>query len=455
MILCGMAGLIGILAIALAIHPLGGRHTIDQRGGGTSVAEDDTSRLLHSRPSSAFPTHPAGQQEPVDAARLEQAIHSSAQYLCRLNNTTGQFIYRINLNENVTPKPRYNMLRHAGTVYALANYHQCHPDSDTLETLQRSIDFLKAESLAPVPGRDDLLAVWCRPEIAGTGQYRQAKLGGAGLGLVALVSVEQIKPGTTPIDDLRRLGRFVLFMQKEDGSFYSKYTPEQGGRSDQWTSLYYPGEATLGLLMLHERDPQEEWLQGASDAMAYLALSRAGRTHVEADHWALLATAKLLARYDRVPVPRVGRDAILAHAVQICESILADPPHFPRGCVEHGGFSPDGRTCPTATRLEGLLAALTFLPEEESDLRERIERSVVDGIAFLLRSQVRSGPHAGAIPRAIGRLPKGHAFASVAFNRRATEVRIDYVQHALSAMLAFHKLAAEREGRTPRAVNQE
>ena len=57
-------------------------------------------------------------------------------------------------------------------------------------------------------------------------------------------------------------------MQKEDGTFYSKYIPAEGGRSVRWTSLYYPGEAALGLLMLYEKDPSAAWIQAAANAIA-------------------------------------------------------------------------------------------------------------------------------------------------------------------------------------------
>ena len=83
-------------------------------------------------------------------------------------------------------------------------------------------------------------------------------------------------------------------MQKPNGSFYSKYIPTEGGRWDKWKSLYYPGEAALGLLMLYELDPSPLWLKAAVDALVYLASSRAHKTEVEADHWVLLAAAKLL-----------------------------------------------------------------------------------------------------------------------------------------------------------------
>jgi hypothetical protein len=53
----------------------------------------------------------------------------------------------------------------------------------------------------------------------------EAKLGGAGLGLVALVRLAKMQPGAVPIDEGRRLGQFVAFLQRGDGSFYSKYIP--------------------------------------------------------------------------------------------------------------------------------------------------------------------------------------------------------------------------------------
>ncbi|MFV1994195.1 MAG: hypothetical protein ACC661_02065 [Verrucomicrobiales bacterium] len=69
-------------------------------------------------------------------------------------------------------------------------------------------------------------------------------------------------------------------------------------------------------------------------------------------------------------------------------------------------------------------------------LRPRVEKSASSGIAFLLRAQVKEGAFVGATPRAIARIDLPFD-GSQEFNRRATEVRIDYVQHALSAMLAY------------------
>ena len=376
-------------------------------------------------------------QGPGDT-RLDEAATLATRYLVLSCGPDGKFAYRINLDPRVTPAPKYNVLRHAGAMYALTAGYERRPQEPTLEAIRRAGRFLRDRCIGPVSGHDDLLAVWSAAEMTHSGAPLQAKLGGSGLGLVALLSQEQVEPGSTPIEILRGLGRFLLFMQKNDGSFYSKYIPASGGRDDSWTSLYYPGEAALGLVMLYEHDPSPPWLQAAAEAIAYLARSREDESRVPADHWALLATARLLPLYDRCDPP-VARKVIVGHAIRICRSMLSEQVLQADDPVYVGGFSRDGRTTPTATRLEGLLAALTFLSEDPA-LRNRIISSVQRGLDFLLAAQLREGPYAGAIPRAVKRLPAGDSQRLRSFNKRATEVRIDYVQHGLSAVVQYERM---------------
>ena len=68
--------------------------------------------------------------------------------------------------------------------------------------------------------------------------------------------------------------------------------------------------------------------------------------------------------------------------------------------------------------------------------------SIDAGVQFLLNAQLRDGPYAGAVPRAIQRLPSEPATSK--FNRRATEVRIDYVQHAMSAWMGYLDLVQSK-----------
>jgi hypothetical protein len=370
----------------------------------------------------------------LDPVRLSAAIDSAAAYLLRSCDDDGRFTYRVDLNPSIQPEPRYNILRHAGAIYALAQYHERHPDDGTRKVLLRAGSFLK-EAIGPVAGNPHLLAVWSLPENNGTDAPRQAKLGGSGLGLAALLSLERIEPGFCTIDDLRRLGRFILFMQKADGSFYSKYYPDAGGRNDQWTSMYYPGEAALGLLMLYDRDPQPQWLGGAAKALDDLARTGGQRPKTLPDQWVLLATERLLPHY-RTKSVLVPRDALLQHARRTCRDMLEDQRGQENTPSIRGCYTDDGRTCPSATRLEGLLAALRFLPPAEEPLRKQLRRSVDAGMLFLVNNQLTEGPYAGGLPRvALGFSAPERGNAPV--DLYPTEIRIDYVQHALSAMLAY------------------
>jgi hypothetical protein len=279
-----------------------------------------------------------------------------------------------------------------------------------------------------------MLAVWSFPEVNNSGRPPQVKLGGTGLGLAALSSIEKIVPGFTSPDELRALGRSICFMQKGNGSFYSKFIPFRGGLCDHWSSLYYPGEAALGLLMLYEKDPSAPWLESAYRALVYLARSREHADSVPADHWALLATAKILSleQNDRISL---SEDLLINHAVRICEKILNEQIiiHVRPGYA--GGFDEDGKTTHAATRLEGLTAVLSFLPPEHA-LTKTVISSIDRGMSFLLRAQITEEPFYGGIPRALAMMPGSSRHADK-FNRRAGEIRIDYVQHALSAMIQY------------------
>ena len=396
--------------------------------------------------ASQGPTGPERVALGVDPERLNRAMALGAGYAVRECDEEGRFTYRINLDPSIAPPLRkYSIIRHVGAICALALYAQHHPGADVRAALARSVRYLKETSCAPLPGRDDLLAVWSYPEVVGPGRPAQAQLGGSGLGLAALAAVEKVIPGTTSLEELRRLAKFVLFLQKADGGFYPRYVPSEGGKSERRPVLYYPGEAALGLLMLYELDPDPRWLQAAADAVAHLARQRAGKPTVPHDHWALMATALLLPAYDRCKQP-LPREAIIQHAVQICESILSGAGRYPSYAIEYGCLTLNGTTCGTAARLEGLLDALTYLPPERKVLRERVAAACTHGIMFLLRCQRTEGKYAGAIPHAARPVAEGAPRWQKVLGFKATEVRIDYVQHALSAMLRYEQMFFARQG---------
>ena len=382
-------------------------------------------------PENPTPLAPRIREEEPSREQLERAAAAAAGYLTRAVRADGSFDYRRNLNPRFDPTQSYNELRHAGTIYAMATHYQRTPKDASKRAILGAAAWLRSACLRPLKERPDAIGVWLDPELAGRDGEEEAKLGGAGLALVALLTVEKIQPGFTPENELHGLGRFILFMQRDDGSFYSKYVPADGGRSDRWTSLYYPGEAALGMVLLYEHDPDPKWLRCAARAMAFLTHTRKVQSTVADDHWALLATARLLPQLNKLEQKPATREELVAHARQICTAILEDQVRETNFAEFLGAMNKEGRIAPTATRLEGLLAAATFL--QDGPEREEILSAIRDAMAFLLTAQVRDGEFAGAFPRAVGSLPTGNRVDI----RRATEVRIDYVQHALSAIMQY------------------
>jgi hypothetical protein len=101
-----------------------------------------------------------------------------------------------------------------------------------------------------------------------------------------------------------------------------------------------------------------------------------------------------------------------------------------------GSLAQNGAVTPTATRLEGLQAALTFLPADHP-IVPHIRAAIARGVDYLLRAQLKAGPYVGGFPGVITAVPETGAPAVHALNIEATEVRIDYVQHALSALVQY------------------
>lgn len=352
-------------------------------------------------------------------ADVSRAIDLAVGYLERACGPDGKFVYEVN-NNSGRQNESYNIVRHAGAIYALGMYNDAHPDPKVVETMARAVDFTREHYMERGLQANQLI-IWSNPlDSASTTQDQYAELGATALGIVAFAELRKAEPSLVPLEQLQSLGRTLLFFQKKDGSFIHKYRPRTGPVQN-WHSLYYPGEAALALVYLYEADHSSQWLTAAGKTISHLAKSRVGQTIVPADHWALIATAKFLlhCKKEQCGVPR---RELIRHAVQICNVILREQLS---GTELDGAFDPTGRTAPVATRLEGLLSALEFLPHDE--LRQRITRAVERGIAFLLRTQIRYGPNTGGVP---GAFPTPDA-------RDASEIRIDYLQHALGAWLRY------------------
>jgi hypothetical protein len=252
---------------------------------------------------------------------------------------------------------------------------------------------------------------------------------------MGLTSLERAAPGNVPLAEMQALARFILFMQRDDGSFYRSYAPDHGGKILVEPLQFYPGESALGLLLLYEIDGEQQWLDAAAKAVAHMATRRDADGQPMLDHWMLIAAGRLWPHFDKISDPP-SREIIEQFATDLCERFLNAMPDHKGDAQLAGCLTRDGTTCPTATRTEGLASALVVIPQKEVGLRSRIESATEDALLFLLRSQVAEGKYRGGIPYAIARLPDDNPRAAT-FNPMSGEIRIDYVFHAISGMMLY------------------
>jgi hypothetical protein len=170
------------------------------------------------------------------------------------------------------------------------------------------------------------------------------------------------------------------------------------------------------------------------------------------DHWQMIAVGEM--------APTLGEGDERAMLVGHCVALARDMLRAQQGLLGRfepaGGFDPSGRSTPTATRLEGLLALSGVLgggeagrsPDAATEtFAQELSDGIDAGIRFLCRCQVLEGRGRGGFVRAVRPISTADGFAPAEVskrNARQAEIRIDYVQHAMCALMRHQRM---REGR--------
>lgn len=357
----------------------------------------------------------------IPQEKVIEAINKMAFYLCSNCRKDGKFVYLINKNTNEYTDT-YNVLRHAGSVYALTEFAKISPNAkrDVLPVIARSIKWIRKKCSVKIM---DYQGIITNKKITKNKEKSQVKLGANALVIIALLGYDSIKQGAVNKSYLKKLADFMVFMQKDDGSFYSKYMIN-GGKKDDWESSYYPGEAALAFAELNHIFDNEYYFNKAVFALSKLAKNRQllSETEIEADHWALIATNKIIMNK---LLPEYYKHLLSYHAEQIANAIA----------YNWRIVLSQKRTTPISTRLEGLIAYLNFANELNFPV-DKIFNIIEEGIAYLLNAYERNGNYTGGVTR---------EFESSQPDSKSNEIRIDYVQHALCAMLNFYHICINKD----------
>ena len=348
----------------------------------------------------------------LSRAQLLTAARSGGDYLVRMQKADGSFHYSYNAAEDQFETRRYNIVRHAGTALSLFDLYGATDDVRYRESARLAVKFLKTRFHRGRRGNSVYVLDY----------DGKAKLGANGLALAALAKQIELDPKTADRQDAARLANLILAMQREDGSFITRYRLRPDD-PEGIESLYYPGEAILGLVRLFKSKGDNRLLDSARRGADFLIASQRTLNVLPPDAWLMQALEALY---------NVGHEwRYAAHTIALAEAMIAeqytvnDPPGY------SGGFGPGPpRSTPAASRAEGLVSAYRVARSTGDARASKIADALKACASFQLAQQF-TGRNNASLPnprRAAGGFFEGPA---------SMRIRIDFVQHNISSLLGI------------------
>ncbi|MGH7213916.1 MAG: hypothetical protein ACREIT_04055, partial [Tepidisphaeraceae bacterium] len=364
----------------------------------------------------------------VTPEQLIDSAHAAGQYLARVTQSDGKFKYEYNPITDDYP-PSYNIVRHAGTTYAMFELQGVRPDVALLDAANRALGYLVEQAK---PTEVNGMPASCVVE------DRQTKLGGNALAVVAIAKCIEVTGDRRHLDLARQIADWIVLTQNPEGQFTVHTRAYPAGPQREFESAYYPGEAVLALCRLHDIDPQPKWLDAAERGAKWLINVRDGLLRddqLSHDHWLLYALNDL---HRQRP-----DDLYVRHNARICREIIKAQHRTPKFDDWIGGYYNPPRSNPTATRTEGLCAAHRLLMRVgQKELAGEVLEAVRLGVRFQLQTQLRpeQAMHFARPDRALG------GFAE---HLTDLDIRIDTVQHNISGVLGAYDLLRQRVTSVP------
>lgn len=333
-------------------------------------------------------TAPMSARDPMATPSLARYVAAAgAQRAAQLVRRDGRFDYR---TQDGASLGGYNLLRHCGTAWSIADIAAQLGGLETeIAAAGRAMDWIARTRLEPLNGG------LC---IASKGS---AKLGGAGLGMLALTELARLGDRERRLDTAEALARFALSLQRDDGDFHHRVRTGSGEVMD-FHSDYYTGEALFGLVRVYQATRDERYLDSVIRAIT--ALNRLDYGVREQSHWMSYAIVALH--------EVTGEDWLVDYAGRIIRHTLDRPIYRRRR-----------RSAPTACRVEAFMTYCDMLARTGGATTGPRWGEVMDNAALDLVALIAL------------RLPDGGFIGG--YDDPA--VQIDYIQHSSSAFVGFHR----------------
>ncbi|MFM7199627.1 MAG: hypothetical protein ACKO6N_02450 [Myxococcota bacterium] len=371
--------------------------------------------------------------EPITSENLRSSLRDAGFYLARMVQADGRYCYTYLADQDRCDRD-YNLLRHAGTTYSLYQIYREIPEPAFLQAAEQATAWLRLQERI-VEGHHDQ-----RYLIEG----KLAKLGAVGLSLLALVERENAVRDGLDRERMRAYARFIRSQQRADGYLFSWFQWDRRIPVPESNSIYYPGEALLGLVRLQQLEPSAEVLETALRAADYLAFRRwrfgGIELYVPSDAWLTQALAELQQLQPH--------DALRAYVYELVDltrqsQLLAEegtPPELVGGPAS-GFFVP--AVTPAGSRSEGLSAAC------------KMARALGDHVQaqLLLDALMRQAPfqlwHQLREENSFFLPNPSRAHGGFRASADQLDIRIDYVQHNVTGLLGLLQLLEQPKGGQP------
>ncbi|MFQ5382357.1 MAG: hypothetical protein ACE5EF_12170, partial [Dehalococcoidia bacterium] len=186
----------------------------------------------------------------IGAAEARRAAVAAGDWIVRNQYPDGTYVYEYDREED-SLSGAYNVVRHAGVTMSLYQLVRA-GESQYLEAADRGLSFMQST----LEERDDWVAF--RSPVGS-----RVSLGANAL-LLAGLAQRRLATGEAGHDTfMRALGRFLLALQRPDGSMLSEWDPAAGAPVPDVTSRYATGEAFWALALLSRVFPDEDWGRAA------------------------------------------------------------------------------------------------------------------------------------------------------------------------------------------------
>jgi hypothetical protein len=355
--------------------------------------------------------------EDVTPAKLRAAALDAARFLARGVGPDGRFRYTIDAPTDRT-LPGYDWARHAGATFFLAQAAALDPDPLLRDAALRSGRYVRDRETQDCGG------VKC------VGSDNVVDVSSSALAVIAMLEIARTGLDPSFREPAVELTKFLRAQQRPDGEFMHLYD-RQAKRPIDVQFLYSSGEATLALARAHELTGDPADLDAARRGLAHLvgpAWSFFGdRYYFGEEHWTCQAMSEL---WDRAPD---------AKALDFCERwreydahMMYAPGETPFDADGAFGVGPvvTPRLTPVASRSEAGIATLEAMAKANVDpaRRDALASQLRRSFALLLRQQLSPGLFY-MFPKTVD------VYGGMPGSPVDWQLRIDYAQHAGSAMI--------------------